>query len=349
MGKNKPNPYSDDTYEKAAANLRLALSILGEHRLPSSPINYRLAYDLIDGRSRSLNTEFKTILSSDSDDMNEDLWALYRRFYVQDEEALELIRAELQGIVSGVVNECGSASGDLLGYSDRLNSLADLVCSDADSELTLVAVRDAIKDTRQVAVSQQKLGCQLAEVLKEVREIHKAIDEVREESHVDPLTGVSNRRAFDLALASLIDKSVEHNEPLSLLLCDIDSFKQFNDDYGHLVGDKVLQFVAKQLKNSIKGRDFVCRFGGEEFAIILPHTPLKNGLIVADQLRLSISKSRLKRANSDEVYGNVTLSFGVAELAADETRNDLIERADRALYKAKHNGRNRVEASVAGE
>ncbi|WP_428033399.1 GGDEF domain-containing protein [Amphritea sp.] len=347
MGKHKPNPYSDDTNEKAAENLRLALSVLREHRLPSTPVNYRLAYDLIDGRSRSLNTAFKAILSSDSDNLNEDLWALYRTFYVQDEEALELIRSELQGIVSAVVNECGSSGNDLLGYADRLNSLADLMSSEAGSELTLVAVMDAIKDTRQVAVSQQQLGSQLAEVLKEVREIHKAIDEVREESHVDPLTGVSNRRAFDLALDSMIEKSVGLGEPLSLLLCDIDHFKQFNDDYGHLVGDKVLQFVAKQLKKSIKGRDFVCRFGGEEFAIILPQTPLENALIVADQLRREISKSRLKRANSEEVYGHVSVSFGAAELLADETRNQLIERADRALYRAKDNGRNRVEASVA--
>ncbi len=343
MGKYKPNPYSDDSYDQAAINLRLALSVLGEHRLPSSPVNFRLAYDLIDGRSRTLNEQFKAILSSDDTDLNEALWGLYRKFYIQDEEALELIRAELQGILTGVVNECGSAQGDLLGYTDRLNALAELMNSDAGSELTLKAVKEAIKDAQEVAESQQHLGTQLTDVLKEVREIRKVINEVREESQIDPLTGVLNRRAFDLALANQIDEATDQNEPLSLLLCDIDFFKKFNDDYGHLVGDKVLQFVAKQLKRSIKGRDFVCRFGGEEFAIILPQTSLKSAMIVADQLRSVISKSRLKRANSDEVYGHVTLSFGVAELGPDDARNDLIDRADRGLYQAKKNGRNRVE------
>ncbi|SEQ11235.1 diguanylate cyclase [Amphritea atlantica] len=343
MARHKPNPYSDDSYDQAAINLRLALSVLGEHRLPSSPVNFRLAYDLIDGRSHSLNDQFKAVLASEHTDLNEALWDLYRKFYIQDEEALELIRAELQGILTGVVNECGFARGELLAYSGRLNILADLMNADANSELTLTAVKDAIKDAQEVAETQQQLGSQLTDVLKEVREIRKVINEVREESHIDPLTGVSNRRAFDFALDHQIDEATDQSEPLSLLLCDIDNFKKFNDDYGHLVGDKVLQFVAKQLKRSIKGRDFVCRFGGEEFAIILPQTPLKSAVIVADQLRLAISKSRLKRANSDEVYGHVTLSFGVAELRPDEARNDLIDRADRGLYQAKKNGRNRVE------
>ncbi|BBB25809.1 GGDEF domain-containing protein [Amphritea japonica] len=349
MVKNKPNPYFDDSYDKAAANLRLALSVLAEHRLPSSPVNFRLAYDLIDGRSRSLNDEFKEVVSAPNTDLNDGLWALYRKFYIQDEEALELIRSELEGIVSGVVNECGTANGDLQGYSERLSSLADLMSSDAKSELTLATVRKTIEDTREVAESQQQLGTQLTDVLKEVREIRKVINQVRDESHIDSLTGVSNRRAFDLALDSSIDKSLERKEPLCLLLCDIDSFKQFNDTYGHLIGDKVLQYVAKQLKKSIKGRDFVSRFGGEEFAIILPQTPLQNAEIVAEQLRVIVSKSKLRKAKSGDVYGHVTLSFGVAELDPDETRNDLIERADRALYRAKKNGRNRVEVSSIGD
>lgn len=243
MGHNKQNPYSEDSYDKAAANLRLALSVLAEHQVPGSPLNYRLAYDLIDGRSRALNSEFKALLASGSDNLNEDLWNLYRKFYTQDEEALDLIRSELKGIVSGVVSSCSTSSGDLLEYSQRLNRLADLLNSDAASELTLTAVDAAIQDTREVAQSQQLLGAQLSDVLKEVREIRKAINEVREESHVDPLTGVSNRRAFDLTLESLIDAATEQGEPLSLLLCDIDCFKQFNDDYGHLVGDKV-RFIA---------------------------------------------------------------------------------------------------------
>lgn len=131
-----------------------------------------------------------------------------------------------------------------------------------------------------------------------------------------------------------------------MLLADIDHFKQFNDTHGHLVGDKVLRFVASTLKRCTKGKDYVARFGGEEFSIILPQTDMKGGSIVAEQIRNAVSSGDLKNNQTGESYGRITMSIGVGQYRSDDLPNCLVQRADIALYLAKERGRNRIEQAI---
>jgi diguanylate cyclase len=165
---------------------------------------------------------------------------------------------------------------------------------------------------------------------------------VRNESLTDPLTSLANRKYFDMALEKFIAQSAASGEPLALLLADIDHFKSFNDTYGHLTGDQVLRLVAMALKQNVKGQDIAARYGGEEFAIILPKTSLRSALTVADHVRRAVMTKELMKRSTGEHLGRITVSVGVATLHKDESAPSLIERADNALYAAKHYGRNRV-------
>ena len=188
----------------------------------------------------------------------------------------------------------------------------------------------------------------LKETTEKIKVLQEEFKQAKTESLIDFLTGVSNRKGFDETLAMTISKT---SDTLCLLIIDIDHFKKFNDVYGHSVGDTVLRFVAKNIKKSIRGNDYVARFGGEEFIVILPKTPLLGAMSVAESIRVSIAQLKLERKSKSEQIGTITVSIGAAQYRQCESKETLINRADQALYFAKKTGRNRVatESEIANK
>lgn len=129
---------------------------------------------------------------------------------------------------------------------------------------------------------------------------------------------------------------------MSLMLTDIDHFKTFNDNFGHLTGDQVLRLLAMSVKHNVKGEDTTARYGGEEFAVILPNTILRAAVTVAEHIRRAVMAKELVKRSTGEHLGRMTISIGVATLRKGDTGQSLIERADTCLYAAKRHGRNRV-------
>jgi two-component system cell cycle response regulator len=163
----------------------------------------------------------------------------------------------------------------------------------------------------------------------------------------DPLTGLQNRRYMETHLATLVEQAGARGKPLSLLVLDIDYFKSINDTFGHDAGDDVLREFAPRLRKSIRGIDLACRYGGEEFVVVMPETDMAVAAIVAERIRRRIASEPFPiRAGSTAI--DVTISIGIAALnAADDSAASLLKRADLALYRAKRDGRNRVVADAA--
>jgi len=164
---------------------------------------------------------------------------------------------------------------------------------------------------------------------------------------VDPLTGVANRRYFYQRAAIEIGAAHRRHSPLACLMLDIDFFKSVNDEHGHAAGDQVLKRVAETCAAGIRPYDLLGRLGGEEFAVLLPDADPATAGMIAERLRIAISASP---ALVDGVALPVTVSIGVSVLAPEDAAIDpLLDRADRALYEAKHGGRNRVAGPGAGQ
>ena len=194
-------------------------------------------------------------------------------------------------------------------------------------------------------------------IVRDVTERKRGEEELRWQATHDPLTGLANRHSVEEFLRLAQINAMEKDEPLSVLLIDIDNFKQFNDDHGHPVGDQVLRLVGNVLQEEVRDVDLAARYGGEELIAVLPGIDLAAGATVAERIRRRIAAARLTRRATGKEIGSITVSIGVAQLQLAESTEAMIERCDRGLYQAKRQGRNRTvtenelepapEASVA--
>lgn len=182
-------------------------------------------------------------------------------------------------------------------------------------------------------------NCPLCE---EVIELRKKVEILSTQVRTDFLTGLFNKQHFLFSLEQEIERTSRNQQPTSLLLVDADHFKSINDNHGHVVGDKVLQHLAATIQETVRKIDIPCRYGGEEFAIILPSTPNLVGVQVAERLRSRIEDSEI--SISSDLSINITASIGIDTYSKGEkiSPNTLIERADAELYRAKNEGRNKV-------
>lgn len=170
----------------------------------------------------------------------------------------------------------------------------------------------------------------------------RANDLLEEKASTDVLTGIANRRRFDDALLREISRASRHSEPLSVVMFDIDNFKEVNDTYGHHVGDLVLTRLVGMVLSLLRDEDLLARWGGEEFVILLPQTTIDAGIEMAERLRRTVENDGFTSV------GKITCSFGVTDLGPEDDEETLMERTDRAMYKAKESGRNCVMAEAFG-
>jgi diguanylate cyclase (GGDEF)-like protein len=173
--------------------------------------------------------------------------------------------------------------------------------------------------------------------------------EYKRNAMIDGLTGLYNRRWIDEALPRFVARYGRSGHPLSVLMVDVDHFKRFNDTYGHAIGDKVLTAVAHTLRANLRPSDLVARYGGEEFLVILPDTNIEAGNYCADRVRTAVADAELEVAEGEPPQRIITILLGGACLKSGESVAGILERADMALYRSKHGGRNRVTFDATSE
>jgi diguanylate cyclase len=338
-----PLLFSLETMDEAQEFLRLTLRLLTKHDLPPNPVNYGLGYNYAAGRDTRLREKLDEIFEKGKGLDREEAQKLFLRFiYSCDEAALEGVREELLRIVAELVGALIEMAGKASVSSENLDRHVDRLEQTNDVKEVLSIASSIASETRSLAADSRDLGGHLQLSSEEMTKLKEELERARHAAYIDALTGILNRRGFDQELAHLIEQADEQTPQFSLLIMDIDHFKSVNDKYGHLAGDKVLQALAHLLNTHTKGGDRSARFGGEEFAVLLPETRIGSALKVAENIRLHVEKLVLKRPRTGELLSDVTVSIGAGSFRLGETADEFVHRCDKALYQAKKLGRNRV-------
>lgn len=205
-------------------------------------------------------------------------------------------------------------------------------------------VMEGFERPERVMQRIDELERRLQEAQEAIRELRSRLARAERNATTDSLTGIANRRGFSELLHGAVAEAGRRRQALSLLMIDVDHFKAFNDRHGHHVGDHVLRLVATALAHLPGGMKSASRFGGEEFAVLLPNIGIEEALVLAERTRALLGARRFIMRGTGEPLGQITVSVGVAELRPREAADHLVRRADAALYRAKRAGRDRVIA-----
>jgi diguanylate cyclase len=334
---------SEQEFRRVLGYATLAMDLLKRSTIPPYPQFYELLYTYATGVNPTLNARINAIFR-DGDPTMDLAEALYNEFLkAQDvNERISGVSERMSARISDVHDAIDVAMESAGSFSGSLQSARSALEGAVTPETVRTTTASLLRETQLMQDINHRLEQKLEASRADIAGLQRDLDEVRRESMLDPLTKIYNRKFFDDGLLGSITEADESGQPLSLLLVDIDHFKNFNDTYGHQTGDQVLRLVAMTLKSNIKGKDIVARYGGEEFAAVLPSTDLDGAVIVADNIRRAIQAKELLKRSTNERLGRITASFGVAVHRQGESPASLIERADRCLYAAKHAGRNRV-------
>ena len=339
-----PVPHDEHERERTLVFAEIALGQIRALSQPASPRNFEIWYHYATGYNPSLNETINRTIEQKGTLSEADADHIYNTYIAPGRvrEQIDTVGSRVLDEIKQVLDMIDAAAGSATSYSESLANASETLAG-ADDRETLRAVIERLLDgAKEMEINNKKLEARLSASKQEIQQLQQNLDAVRSESLTDPLTALSNRKFFDAALAEAIAEAAKINQPLSLLMADVDHFKSFNDKYGHLTGDQVLRLVAVSVKQNVKGRDIAARYGGEEFVIALPNTALQSALTVADHIRHAVMNKELMKRSSGERLGRVTISIGVAVLRPNDTPQMLIERADGCLYAAKRNGRNRV-------
>ncbi len=334
--------HSDD---QAAEFFRMTISKLSELGLPPSPLYYSLIYTYICGNDEQINKAIDERLQDDSLDFEAAKKLFFKFITLTDSNVVEELRSKVMETLNQSLHSLSKLSGTTNKTNLSLKKHIDTLNNSNKNDLASV-ISNIIHETTSLLHDTEKFEDELEHSTGNLQTLKEELLIARSEALTDALTGLHNRHSLNKQIELLInDRRLNRNfigKGFSLLIVDIDHFKDVNDNYGHIIGDKVLKAFANMLQTQTRDTDFVSRFGGEEFVILLPNTSLNNAFRVAEHIRTAVEKMRIKQPkNNDTVIHTITASFGVGIYRDGETAEELIDRCDKALYRAKHAGRNR--------
>jgi diguanylate cyclase len=334
----------DELSDKAAEYMRLALPLMRKHGVPMTPDNYMVWYEHVSGKNAQLSEKLNAMLSGNPRLSEAQCQSLHEQFFNLERDRKEVIelRLELARLLKEVINFVSSS----VAHNDKVNQHLDTLLSRVDRDMSPQQIHEIVdeilKETRMAINNGELLTERLNTAMLEVNKLKQELEQTKREAKTDTLTGLANRKAFDDLVSKVTQDADSSGLDVCLLFCDLDNFKDINDNHGHLVGDQVLKVIANALRDSVKGRDLVARYGGEEFSIILLNTSLQNARTVADNIRQEVAAKRIQRKDTQQSLGQITISFGVARYVPTEGVESFMQRADRALYMSKRKGRNCV-------
>lgn len=331
--------------DRAGNFARQALAWLDEHNVPATPDNFKLAYAYVEGDNLELKRGFDALMAVGSKFDPGTMSAQHERYFPTgtNDELMAEFGAKITTEVNSVLQLLAKASQDHSAYKKTLSTASgELEDSRLAQDALKAVVNQMISATRTMEARTHELEGKLQTSSQEVSELRTRLEASQRDTLRDHLTGIANRKAFDMELRSSIEATRDSAEPLCLVMFDVDHFKAFNDTWGHQTGDQVLRFVANCIADNARHSDMAARFGGEEFTVVMPSTALADAVHWANQICGIVRSKRLVKKSTGGTLGVVTISAGVAKHKPGENANQFLRRADTCLYAAKHAGRDRV-------
>jgi diguanylate cyclase len=329
-------------FEYVSGVAEKAMHAITEQRVPPTPHNFHVWFKFALGAPVELKRTINILIAQKRNfdaATNRDLYTTYVGSKGTDEAVAHKVSQQLHDVLASAQQFLNTAIADNRTQIAAISNVADRSEIGTDPRLLIETLMDELS---RAATRATKLEAQFVEKSRELDMIRESLSQSEERARTDTLTGLPNRRALEEFFLTAQAEAMEQGQPLSALLIDIDHFKQFNDSFGHGVGDQVLRLVAKALRDRVRDTDLPARYGGEELIAILPGADLAVCTAAAERIRTALADCKITRRSTGESLPGITVSIGVGQFQGGESMEDLIDRCDRALYKAKKRGRNCV-------
>lgn len=334
-----------DSLEKSSEYGKTAITLMMKFGISATPENYRVWYTYASGQNHNLTRAINIVIDNKHEFSEEICTELVEQFFEESDvfTAFDHASESLQGEINRLIEILGTAGEDTGRFSETLEGFAAGIKPDQNDHDVGILLENVLRETQSMLSKNQWLEAEVNASSKEIQVLRDNLNEAQREALTDKLTGVANRRNFENQLRDFTLRAMETGDPLCLIMADVDYFKKINDSWGHQLGDQVLRLIGMMLKKITPSNGLAARYGGEEFAILLPGCTIEKAIQFAESVRLLISQKKLKKRNSGETIGRITLSFGVACFIPGETLSDFVQRSDASLYFAKQSGRNQVK------
>jgi len=327
---------SQDDFTYATQYSEQTHQFLSQHQLAPNPVNYSVIYLYVSNNHGDLTKEINEHLNAHNNFDNIFMEQMFDQYLSNSQKIENDILDPLYVSLSETVNRINKQVTHGKKTSIKLEKI-DSALAKFDQGKSLNDVVNYLIGTIKTSHQQHiSISEQLEKTSDEVHQLKSKLEETRQDAILDALTGLLNRRGGDEKLQEL-----ELTDVHSSLLIDIDYFKKFNDDFGHFIGDKVLQRVAKVIRECVNTDDVTMRFGGEEFLVVLVNKAQSEASLIAEKIRHTVNTLKLKQKQTNLTLPPISVSIGIAEVDDDLSWSDLFKRADEALYQAKNSGRNR--------
>jgi len=326
----------EDDYQVTSKFSEHTHDFLSCHLIAPTPVNYSVIYLYISNENEMLSAAIDKTLQQGELITADYIADLFKRYVSFTQQIENTVLAPFEETLSKTLEQISKQMSNENKAVYNLEKLDKILTKSKNNTSMDNIVNYLFNTINNTKVQHKELAQKLTTTQQEINQLKGKLASSREEALVDSLTGLLNRRGCDEKLKNL-DLADTH----SSLAIDIDHFKKVNDTFGHFIGDKVIQRIAKTIQGHIGEKDIAVRFGGEEFVVVLTKTPIVEAKEIAERIRLSISKMKLKQRDTNTYLPPISVSIGIAQNDNISEWTTLFEQADGALYQAKSSGRNR--------
>ncbi|MCP4671660.1 MAG: GGDEF domain-containing protein [Desulfobacula sp.] len=322
----------------------MTLKYIAKYNLATNGMNLIIFYEYVEGKNSDLSKAIDKIVDKYGKIKPEQIKQIYGKYFNKDEQIIaDKLLNRLNEIIKGLSIFFADSMDGMADQGRKVEDLAAQISQVKDYNDIDKIIDKMLAETKTLVLSNQKAYSIIKSSSENINILKSKLKKVKHEAQTDPLTNLANRRSFEQKMQYERIHAIENADTFCIMMVDIDCFKKINDSHGHLAGDSVLKNLADIFLHSLRQGDFSARLGGDEFCIILPGTKLSGASLTAVKIKDKINGRTWRLKGTGQYIENVTLSIGIAQCRFSDSNEELIKRADAALYLAKKNGKNCIK------